>query len=340
MRISVTSRLYKLAGVLVSVLFVYLAVRKVDPSEFGRVFGTAQLGWLLVAIPIYLSAFPVRALRWRRILRNQKALSFAEVMVPVFVGHMVNNVLPARTGEVYRAHFLGRRARMSRSAAMGSIVVERAFDGLMLVGLMLLLFVLFPETHFLGGEALVVGLISLAVAVGILFYGSIHPVDRTPRAINKMLKILPQKLRGYTDRGLNSFLQGVRGPSTIGGYLEVVVYTVLVWALEMGAVSLVVISFGVALPLSGYLLVYALSALATTLPSGPGYVGPYQYAFVLGLGLFAVSQETALAVSVVAQLALIGSMSLIGLVLFWREQLWGGLQSNQEKPERKSENVG
>jgi len=74
-------------------------------------------------------------------------LSLREVVVPVLVGHMANNALPARTGELYRAHLLGRRTRMSRSSVVGSIVVERTFDGLMLVGLTLLLFVLFPETH-------------------------------------------------------------------------------------------------------------------------------------------------------------------------------------------------
>ena len=73
--------------------------------------------------------------------------------------------------------------------------------------------------------------------------------------------------------------------------------------------------------LTGYVLVFALVALSTTLPSGPGFVGPFQYAFVLSLGSFAVSRETALAVSVVAQISLLGSVTLIGLALLWREQL-------------------
>jgi len=57
----VKSRLYKLAGVLVSAFFVYLAVRKSDFSESVRVLSTIQFGWLSVATLIYLSAFPVRA---------------------------------------------------------------------------------------------------------------------------------------------------------------------------------------------------------------------------------------------------------------------------------------
>jgi len=94
----------------------------------------------------------------------------------------------------------------------------------------------------------------------------------------------------------------------------------------------VVVAFGVALPLNGYLLVFVLSVLGTTLPAGPGYVGPYQYAFVLGLGFFAVSRETALAVSAVAFLALFGSVTAIGLILLVREQLRFGALPNAENP--------
>ncbi|MDP8951749.1 MAG: flippase-like domain-containing protein, partial [Actinomycetota bacterium] len=107
----------------------------------------------------------------------------------------------------------------------------------------------------------------------------------------------------------------------IRGFLKAGMYTVLVWLLDACAIALVVVSFGVALPLVGFLLVVALVALSTTLPSGPGYVGPLQYAFILSLGTFAVSRETALAISVVTQLALLGSVTFIGLALLLKEQL-------------------
>lgn len=319
-------------------LFAYLAVRKVDFSEVVRVLGTVQFGWLSVATLIYLSTFLVRALRWRQILRDQRVLSFRQVIVPVLVGYMANNVLPARTGEIYRAHFLGRRARMSRSGVVGSIVVERTFDGLMLVGLTLLLLVLFPDTHFLDSAALISGLIFLALAAGILFYG--FAVDKTHRMIGKVLGILPRKVEAFFSGKVNSFLQGIRGVSTVRGGLEAVAYTVLIWALEISAVSLAVISFGVALPLSGYLLVYALVALGSTLPSGPAYVGPYQYAFVLALGFFAISRETALAISVAAQVALLGPITMIGVVLLWREQLRSIPPPAQKEPKPEGEKVG
>jgi uncharacterized protein (TIRG00374 family) len=240
-------------------------------------------------------------------------------MRPVFVGYMANNVLPARAGEIYRAHFLGRYVQMSRSGVAASIVVERAFDGLMLVGVILVVFALFPQAHFLGIAALVTGLTFLALAAGILFYSL--AVDRSQKVIDLLIGILPDFLRKSVGVRLGFFLRGIRGLSTAGEFSAAGGYTILVWLLEACAVALVVVSFQISLPLAGFVLVFALAALSTTLPSGPGYVGPYQYAFVLGLGYFAVSRETALAVSVTAQLALLGSVTLIGLVLLWHTQL-------------------
>ena len=240
-------------------------------------------------------------------------------MTPVFVGYMANNVLPARAGEIYRAHFLGRRARMSRSGVAASIVVERTFDGLMLVCAILLVFVLFPQERYLGTTALVTGATFLGLAAGILVYTL--KAEKAHPAIDRGLELLPQALRERLTGRVRSFLQGIRGISTVGGFLGAGMYTVLVWVLDACAIALVVISFGVALPLVGFVLVFALVALSTTLPSGPGYVGPFQYAFVLSLGAFAVSRETALAISVAAQLALLGSVTFIGLALLWGEQL-------------------
>ena len=311
--------LYRFAGILVSVFFVYLAVRQVDLSGSLRALGAVRPGWLLAATLVYLASFPVRALRWRLILRAQKALPMHVLMSAVFVGYMANNVLPARAGEVYRAHFLGRRAGISRSGAAASIVVERALDGLMLVGAILFVFLAFPREAYLGGAALVTGVIFLSLAAGILFYGL--ETDRTHRSVGWALDLLPRALRERLVGRVDSFLRGIRGISTPRELLEAAAYTALVWALDACAVALVVVSFGVTLPPVGYVLVFALVALSTTLPSGPGFVGPFQYAFVLSLGSFAVSRETALAVSVVAQLSLLGPVTLVGLALLWGQQL-------------------
>lgn len=315
-------------------MFVYLAARRVDLSETLRALGTVNPALLALAALVFLCGYPVRALRWRRILREQKPLTLRQTLVPVFVGYMANNILPARAGELYRAHFLGRRAKMSRSGAAASIVVERSFDGVMLVLFILLAYFLFPGEGFLSAAALLTGLVFLVLAVSILLY--VLLADRTQAFVDRTLGRLPERFENVVGERLKLFLRGMRGISTFGGALEVGTYTVVIWAFEVSAYTLAVLAFGVTLPIAGYLLVYTLAALGTSLPSGPAYVGPYQYAFVLALGVFSVSRETALAVSIGAQVALLGSVTVIGLILLWREQLRGGPLPKPEESRRKT----
>ncbi|CAN5630873.1 lysylphosphatidylglycerol synthase transmembrane domain-containing protein [soil metagenome] len=310
-----------------------MAVRQVDVSESLRALGSVQPLWLVAATLVYLTSCPVRAQRWRLILRDQKSLSLGQTLVPLFVGYMANNLLPARAGELYRMHFLGRRACISRSGALASIVVERTFDGLMLGFFMMLTFLLFPEERLLGTAALVLGAIVMLLAAGIIFH--VLRADRDHGLFDKGIELLPGRLEEFVSGRLKLFSRGMRGISTAGSAAEAGVYTVVIWGLELLAYTLAVLAFGVSLPLSGYLLVYTLAALGTALPSGPAYVGPYQYAFVLALGVFAVSRETALAVSVGAQVALLGSVTVVGLILLVREQLRGGLTPRQEPSQEK-----
>jgi len=218
---------------------------------------------------------------------------------------------------------------------MGSIVTERTFDGLMLMVLMLLLLVSFPKTHFLGGMALSTGLVFVALTAGIAFYS--FTTEATHRVIDRILRILPRRFEWFINCRLKSFLQGIRGISTVEGGVKATMYTLLVWTLEISAVALVLISFGVQLPLTGYLLVLTLASLSTALPSGPAYVGPYQYAFILALGFFAISQEMALAISIAAQVSLLGSVTIIGVILLLREQLRTGPLPSRKKLETSLE---
>ncbi len=78
-----------------------------DAAESIHALRDVQPILLGCATLVYLASFPVRALRWRFILRSQKVLSWSEIMMPIFVGCVANKVIPARAGEIYRAHFLG-----------------------------------------------------------------------------------------------------------------------------------------------------------------------------------------------------------------------------------------
>jgi uncharacterized protein (TIRG00374 family) len=178
---------------------------------------------------------------------------------------------------------------------------------------------LFPHTTFLSVAAFVTASVFLVLAALILLHS--FAVNKSHQLVGRGLTLLPRVLSERLRDRPEVFLKGIRSISTVRDLTVVSGYTVCVWLLEACAIALVLASFRVSLPLDGFVLVYALVALSTTLPSGPGYVGPYQYAFVLSLGAFAISSETALAVSLAAQLTFFGPVTAIGLALLLKEQV-------------------
>ena len=50
-----------------------------------------------------------------------------------YIGYLANNVLPARLGELVRSHALGEGEGISRTTVLGTVVVERIVDTVIVV---------------------------------------------------------------------------------------------------------------------------------------------------------------------------------------------------------------
>src|SRR5215212_3479150 len=91
--------------------------------------------FLILALVLYFAGVAVRTVRWQILLRPiLPKTSLRKLYEVVVIGYMANDVLPARLGEVVRAFVLNRRTGVTKSAILGTIVVERIFDGITMVG--------------------------------------------------------------------------------------------------------------------------------------------------------------------------------------------------------------
>src|SRR6266852_185872 len=101
---------------------------------------------LLLAFIAFYATFPIRALRWRRLLdnvelytheeggRRQGIPALAEI---IFLGWFANCIVPAKLGDAYRAYLLKLNASVSFSTTLGTILAERIIDVVVLFLLML-----------------------------------------------------------------------------------------------------------------------------------------------------------------------------------------------------------
>nr|MDQ3005985.1 flippase-like domain-containing protein [Chloroflexota bacterium] len=93
-------------GVLISVLFIWLALRGLHLNDFWGAVTQANYIWLIPGIGVYFIGVWVRAWRWHYLLRPMKHIPTSKIFPITTIGYMGNNIYPARAGEVLRAVIL------------------------------------------------------------------------------------------------------------------------------------------------------------------------------------------------------------------------------------------
>ena len=259
-------------GVLISVVCLYLVLRGVDLGQTASLLGTARLPWLGLAVVGVTADLAFRALRWQRLIAPIKPVPLRRLSGYMLVGYLANNVLPARLGELVRSHYLGDREGISRSATLGTVVVERVVDTVVLVGI--------------GAAAILIlnvrGVVVSAILVGVALAGLLVvalavalAAHRLPGAgrIAAFLGRWP-RVKGIVLR-LRDGLRVAALPRTIAASA---LLSVAAWSCTVLAVLAVGQSLGIELTVGEGALLAAGTNLATAIPSGPGYLGTFEYA--------------------------------------------------------------
>lgn len=273
----------------------------------------ADLGLVALAWLAYYLTFPVRGLRWRRMLQNAGIAnppSFALLGAIVFLSWFANCLLPAKLGDVYRAYLLRKRGGISLSRAGGTVVAERLIDfGFVLIFIGASAFIAFrgrvpgPVLPFLEVGA---GLVLLA-GLGLL---------ALRRWAGLVPRLLPARFLGYYER----FHEGAFG--AFGSYGRLLLYTPLGWLAEIVRFWLVARAIGLDLgPDLGQQLAVATfvalgSALFTTAAPTPGGLGAAELAIVGALSLFGISGEQAVATALLDRLISYWSLVVVGAIVY------------------------
>lgn len=272
----------------------------------------ANPAYYLLALAVYYLVFPIRALRWHRMLVNAGSAPEDVPAVPtlaeiIFLSWFANCLLPAKLGDVVRAYLLKRRSAVSGSKAGGTIVAERLLD---LATLLLLagsagLIALWGQREKLATLVLPLEIISglvLAAALGLL----------AMRLWSSWLGgLLPPQLRGLYAR----FVEGAVG--SFGSYHLLLPLTLLAWLAEAGRLYLVVHALGLTLvesqsvELAVIVAVALVGSLLTAVPLTPGGLGFVQAGILGALVLVGVPKEGAAAIA-----GLDFTISYVSLVVF------------------------
>ncbi|HEY3524156.1 MAG TPA: lysylphosphatidylglycerol synthase transmembrane domain-containing protein, partial [Candidatus Limnocylindrales bacterium] len=128
MRLGSSPAVRALAGLVVSVVALAVALRGVDLGATADVLRGAAPAWIVAMLGFSLLDVSIRAIRWQRLVAPIARIAYPRMLGYLLVGYLANNILPARLGELVRSHYLGDREGISRTTALGTVVVERVID--------------------------------------------------------------------------------------------------------------------------------------------------------------------------------------------------------------------
>jgi uncharacterized protein (TIRG00374 family) len=311
-------RLRILVGLAISAAFLYFALRGQDFAAVRDAFRQVEVWYLVPAVLLYFLGLFVRAVRWSFLLRPVAAVSARELLPINAVGLMANNVLPLRTGEVVRAYALSMRHPVTKSAALGTIAVERIFDGVTMLLFIAGSMIFVSLTNELQHVALLATLL-FAVALALVLILA-HGGSARDRLLRLALGMLPDRFSERAARMADSFILGLGVLSSWRNIGAVAATSVLAWSIEASVYWVTAQAFGGTLaeamgPAETFLTT-GIANLATLVPSSPGYVGPFEAAVMLVLrGALDLSRELALSYAI-----------LIHALLYFPVTIWGAIE--------------
>jgi len=321
----------------VSFGLLLLLLYQVDMGELTNALRDANYYLLAPSVAVYFIAVLFRAVRWRYLLAPMGVFPVGRLYPVVVIGYMANNLLPVRLGELVRSYYLARRENINTSSTLGTIAVERVYDGITLLAFAALAapwLLMLGEFDGAADVSWATGIIFLAatvVAFAVLLT-VFTLLGSSPTFAGRMegwLDIVPGRLRPKVKGLFRTFVAGLAVLSSPSKHLALFLYSLPVWLLEGSMYFMLAYSFGidehfdsVGVLLLVVLLITATSNLATSIPSAIGGIGPFEI----------VAQQTLMSLGVGASLAGAYSgfvhlvalwlpVNLAGLALLWKNNL-------------------
>jgi uncharacterized protein (TIRG00374 family) len=307
-------------GVMISAVFLYLALRGLELDRAWLAIRTASYWWIIPGVAVYFFGVWARTWRWHYMLRPIKAVSLVRLFPVVVIGYMGNNVYPARAGELIRAYVLRKKEAVSVSASLATIIVERIFDGVIML---LFVFVSLPLTPMPEELRRVVVLFSLLFfgALAVFFVIAASPA-RSQAVYNWFIaRLVPPRFQDLARGLLDRFMDGLHCLRSGRDVLMIFVTSLVIWLAETVKYWFVMHSFDFSVPFYVLMLMNGVVNLATTIPSAPGYVGTFDAPGIEVLEQFGVARVVATSYTLVLHAALWLPITLLGFYYMGRESI-------------------
>ena len=326
-------------GLLISGIALWWALRSIESDKFFEIISSANIEHLLFAAIITSLAYGIRAWRW--IFFFQESMpSFRDSYRCLIVGFFMNNILPARLGELVRAHLGGKSTGQSRATVLATIAGERLFDGLS-ISLIFSLMVTFSsrsEENLNQALTLVAyGFAAIFVATAIVLWQR----RKLFSFLEKIVEIFPGHLSNYTLAKIRNFIDGLEPMFKPGRILAISFLSAVIWFSELYAYFQIAQTFSVELSSAKNALFLTAVNFSSLIPAAPGGVGVIEAFASSALASVGLNYESAFALVVtqhVMQILVVGIPGILFFTISMKGKIPDELSDSDEEDSAPSEN--
>ena len=280
-----------LVGIAVSVYCILDLVDSLDWNKVAGFLSTAKVSYLVIAIFLTVTSYLLRALRWKQMFKNP-TVGFFESYRSLISGFFVNNILPARAGEVYRAYRFGRATGYKGSFTLATIFIERIADGFF-ISLIFLLFCTKQFSSKLAAEPLALVSSAFFALAGFSFVAY--------KFRNFFCSICDQAEGYFKFRFAKRAVDIVRGfvlgfsILTFANVASIVILSCAIWSIELGVFTCCFLAYSTELTLPEVATALVSANFSSLIPSAPGAIGVIEKVATGYMSRMGVAPEVAFA---------------------------------------------
>ncbi len=309
------NRIFTLIGFIISLILLYLSLRGIHFNDIWTILKNAD--YRLVLLPtlfIFLAAL-FSSIKWSMIAGGN--VKIKNTFTALIIGLFINNVLPARIGEVVRGYVLSRKEGLSFSFALSTVLVDRLFD---LIGLLIITFVFFPKQsmphHVSKAIYMLIIVLTICIVVFVLLSNrkTANIIANKLHAVQKPLFVkIAKRLMEIQEN-----LSRIKSPITIIYYIFI---AFVQWIFMSSALYFVTLTIGISISFIYIPFICALLNMGLAVPSSPGYIGVYQFILVYLLAIFDIPKTQGFTASILFHASWYIPYNTLGFILLLKEHL-------------------
>ena len=274
----------------ITVVALYFAFRGIDWSMLLHYLKGASPALLLLAILGTCLSYILRAWRWRYLFA-EKAITFFDACCVLILGFFMNNVLPARAGELVRAHLGAKVTGQTRTLVLATIASERLADGLT-ISIMFVAFAFGLGNQELSSELLYVAVFFAAATICVAIVLVNRPL--LFKLVEKITQRINSPASRYTANRIQVFLNGLSPLYSRRGAPLISSWSLIIWMVELLVYYLIERAYGVTLPVPATVLFLVAVNFSSLIPAAPGAIGVIEAVTTAALVSIGVEKELAL----------------------------------------------